>query len=344
MPHTAINPFVYNSPVRGADFISRDKAIRRVLKETIAGKSQGNIWITGERQIGKTSLLKKIQAMNGEYTQKIIPYGTEKKLDSAFIFANVQGCKDEDAFFNVLWTSLNDHFTFELRKSQNSYSNFITAMEYIYSTKGYYVLFLIDEFDAFIETIAYKEPENANRFLAKLSSLLQEVDEIDNGSKAFGCVFASNHDMKELMTENHIDGRGSGLIVEALNLKWFTRAEVKQLADSYLKGNRIQFSEKEIDLCFGATHGYPYFTQKMLSLMFEARLEVKSGKIYIATVKKEFTEMFKETLSDWGGDRMPIRTLEKLKVMVKGMNLGETAIKMFVKLLEGYLQTKLALL
>jgi len=341
MPYSTLNPFVYNSPVIGEDFMGREKVVRKVLKETIAGKSQGNIWISGERQIGKTSLLKRIHAMNDEFTQKVIPYGTNKELDSAFLFSNVQGCKTEEEFFHTLWLSLVDHFKLELRQTENKYSNFITAMKEVYQVKGFYILFLIDEFDAFIETLSYKNPEKGNKFLAKLSSLLQEVDEIDNGSKAFSCVFASNHDMKELLTQNFIDGRGSGLIVEAHSLKWFTKAEVTKLADKYLKGNKIQFSEKEINLCFGATHGYPYFTQKMLSLMYEARLEMKSAKVYIETVKKDFAVMFEETLNDWGGDRMPIRTLKKLEVMVKGMNLGSTIAGVFLRLIEGYIKTKL---
>lgn len=336
-----MNPFVYNSPVRGNDFFDREDAQKKILKETVKGKSQGNIWITGERQIGKTSLMRHLQSLNEFYKDKIIPYGSEKSLDVAFIFANVQGCTNEDDFYNIIWQGLKDFFDFKIKKTDTGYNNFINALKEVYTNKEYYVVLLIDEFDAFLETIAFKDPENATRFLAKLSSLLQEVDEVEDGSKAFGCVFAANHDMKELLNENFIDVRGSGLILESITLKWFTRPQVKELADLYLRGNRVQFSEKEIDICYGATHGYPYFTQKMLSLMYEARKEPLSGREYMKRVQSEFGQMFKETIEDWGGDKMPIRTLKKLIELVKTMDIGDKITKVLFATLEVYIKSRL---
>lgn len=46
------NPFVYNAPVRTVDFFNRDAIIDMLLKETVTGRSQGNVWITGERKVG----------------------------------------------------------------------------------------------------------------------------------------------------------------------------------------------------------------------------------------------------------------------------------------------------
>lgn len=336
-----MNPFVYNSPVKGKDFFNREKAVEKILKETVRGKSQGSIWITGERQIGKTSLIKHIQSMNDDFSEKVRPYGTKKSLDVAFVFANVQGCENVDEFFNTLWQGLKDFFDFKLRKTNSGYKNFLNAMTEVYLKRKHYTVFLIDEFDAFIETIAYKDIQVATNFLAKLSSLLQEIDEIDEGSKTFSCVFTANHDIKELLNANGIDNRGSGLIVEALNLKWFTKLQVGQLAKRYMKDCDFQFSEKEIELCFKSTQGYPYFTQKMLSLMYDAKKIITNEKQYRNTVKVEFGEMFKETIEDWGGDNMPMRTLKKLMEMVKKMDLGRQFSVVVMKTLELYLRAKL---
>jgi len=336
-----MNPFVYNSPVRGKDFFNRELAVKKILKETVKGKSQGSIWITGERQIGKTSLLKHIQSLNENFVDKVKPYGTNKSLDVAFIFGNVQGCENEDEFYNTLWQGLKDYFDFKLRKTNNGYKNFINAMTEVYVKRKYYIVFLIDEFDAFIETMSYKDAQMATNFLAKLSSLLQEVDEIDDGTKTFTCVFTANHDIKELLNQNHIDNRGSGLIVEALNLKWFTKSQVKGLADLYMENDDFKFTNKEIELCYKSTQGYPYFTQKMLSLMYDARKIITDDKQFKNTVKNEFGEMFKETIEDWGGDKMPIRTLKKLMEMVKKMDLGRNFTAVVMKSLEIYLRTKL---
>ncbi len=335
-----MNPFVYNSPVRGHDFFNREASIQKILRETVTGKSQGNIWITGERQIGKTSLLRRIQSLNGTYNETVIPYGTDKKLQVAFIFTNVQGCLTEDDFFNLLSQALIEHFDLKYKKAKIAYKNFIGALTEVYEKHNHYTVFLIDEFDAFVETLAYEVSQTATSFLAKLSSLLQEVDEIDEGVKTFSCVFTANHDMKELLNANKIDGRGSGLIVEALTLKWFTHAQVKALVKRYLHGNEVQFTDKEIDLCYGATHGYPYFTQKMLSMMFDAKKVITDEREYQVVVRNEFAEMFKETMEDWGGENMPQRTLRKLRDLVSEMEIGKNLSRALFALIEGYIKAK----
>lgn len=336
-----MNPFVYNSPVRGKDFFNREETIQKIIKETVTGKSQGSIWITGERQIGKTSLLRHIQSKNEHFTEKVVPYGTDKTLDMAFVFANVQGCTTENEFFHLLWQGLKDYFNFKLRKTKNAYNDFIKALTEVYSKQKHYTVFLIDEFDAFIETLSYEDPKIATAFLAKLSSLLQEVDEIDEGTKTFGCVFTANHDIRELLNQNHVDIRGSGLVVEALNLRWFTKFKVKQLAVSYLKDNEISFTDKELEICYKHTQGYPYFTQKMLSLMYDTKKQGLNERQFKKKIKQDYGEVFKETIEDWGGDRIPIRTLKKLRDMVKQIDIGRHLSNVIFKTLELYIRSKI---
>ncbi len=336
-----MNPFVYNSPVRGHDFINREASIQKILRETVLGKSQGNIWITGERQIGKTSLLRRIESLNGAFQETVVPYGTDKLLKVVFVFTNVQGCTGADDFFNNLAQNLADQMKFPAKKSKIAYDNFIAALKETYEKYDHYTVFLIDEFDAFVQTIAFQQPQVATSFLAKLSSLMQEVDEIDEGVKTFSCVFTANHDMKELLNENFIDSRGSGLIVEALTLKWFTISQVKELAKRYLHGNEIQFTDRELEICFGATQGYPYFTQKLLSMMYETKKIISDPAKFEEVVKEDFSEMFKETMEDWGGENMPQRTIRRLKDLVTEMEIGKHITKIFFALLEGYLKTKM---
>ena len=336
-----MNPFVYNSPVRGKDFFNREDTVQKILKETVSGKTQGNVWITGERQIGKTSLLRHIQSFNETNKQTVVPYGSKRKLDVAFIFVNVQGCNTEDEFFNSLWQGMKDFFDFKIRKTSSAYKNFINGLEEAYNKRKHYIVFLIDEFDAFIETLSSKENPQTSKFLAKLSSLLQEVDEIKHDSKIFSCVFTANHDITEMLNENYIDIRGSGLIVEAITLKWFTKVQLRQMVKRYLNGNDLQFSNSEIDMCFSSTNGYPYFSQKMLSLMYDKRKVIESNKKFEKTVKEEFGIMFKETIEDWGGDNIPTRTLKKLKEMAKSMDIGQHMSKIIYKSIELYLRAKM---
>jgi hypothetical protein len=48
---TSQNPFVYNAPVRGEDFFNREETIKTILTQTATGKSQGTVWVVGERHL-----------------------------------------------------------------------------------------------------------------------------------------------------------------------------------------------------------------------------------------------------------------------------------------------------
>lgn len=83
-----LNPFIYNTPVRGEDFCNREKTIQTLLKHAVIGKSQGNVWIVGERQTGKTSLLRYIQLSHEDYNELIHVYGTNEKLVGSWRYRN----------------------------------------------------------------------------------------------------------------------------------------------------------------------------------------------------------------------------------------------------------------
>ncbi len=340
-----MNPFVYNSPVRGADFFNREKTTERILRETVQGKTQGNVWITGERQVGKTSLLRHIQNFNETNKQTVLPYGCNSKLDVAFIYVNVQGCRHEEDFYNTLWHGMKDFFDFKVEPQDTAYFNFIDLIDKAYNKSKYYVVFLIDEFDAFIETMSLNEQkEEVIIFLARLNSLLQEVSEIKNNPKAFSCVFTANHDLNEMLTENGVDIRGSGLILEAITIKWFTEKQVGDLVKHYLKGSKVQLTEDDIKLCFKNTSGYPYFTQKYLSLMYDIRAKYPdiSKRDFEKRVKSSLGRMFHETIIDWGGEKIPVRTLKKLKMLARRMELDQRFFNIIFGFLQSFLNSKFA--
>ncbi len=95
------NSFIYNAPVRGIDFCNREEIIKKLLYETVTGRSKGNVWVTGERQVGKTSLLRYIQSKYENYDKKIKLYPTEENFSVAFIYLNVQDTETRDDFFRT---------------------------------------------------------------------------------------------------------------------------------------------------------------------------------------------------------------------------------------------------
>ncbi|MCU0289613.1 MAG: ATP-binding protein [Acidobacteria bacterium] len=341
-----VNPFIYNSPVRGADFFNRDIIIDKLLKETVTGKTLGNVWITGERQVGKTSLLRYMQSAYEDNNLKIHLYGgNDDYFSVAFVYLNVQDNKSRDDFFNNLQQSLKSFFDFKLdSREEDAKKNFLNSLDYLHFKMNYYIVFLLDEFDALIETLAGGDHEAASSLLAELNTLTEGGTAANKkGIKTFSCIFAANHTPHDLLKENIIRRIGSGLITQNIKLEWFTHSQVTKLTHHYLKNDPIQLTDDEIEFCFKMTQGYPYFVQVFLSLIYEHKAGGAITKDYFKKLKKEYGEILEETIKGWGGTYMPKPTLEKLKGLLGkiGKAVGDKALTMLFKSIEEYLKTKM---
>jgi hypothetical protein len=335
---TTQNPFVYNKPVRGSDFYNRDEIIERLLKEMISGKSQGSVWITGERQVGKTSLLNYLHSQYINYNKKIKLYETDEMLNAAFVFLNTQYNRTRDDFYQNMLQCVKTYSDFKIEPLANAFTNFINVIKYLMEVQKYYFFFLVDEFDALVESMATDDQEAATAFLSELNSFIGGTREI-----SFGCILAANHTYDELMKQCGIDKRGSGLVIEPVELPWFTRDQVNELALKYLKDYPLQFTLKETDFCFKMTQGYPYFVQKLFSIMYDYKIKEPDPKAYLLKVKEEYGKTFKETINSWGSAGIPQRTHEKLKGLVSYLvkNAGDRTLSVIFKGIEAYMKSQL---
>jgi hypothetical protein len=336
------NPFVYGRPVRVSDFFNRDQIIARLLEETITGKMQKDVWITGERQVGKTSLLKYLQTKYESYDKKIKLYSTGEYLDVAFLYLNTQDTITRDDFYRDLRQCLKNFSDFKIETLEDPFNNFVYALKYLYSQQKYYVVFLVDEFDSCVEKIAVKNPEAAASFLAELNKLL-EGGYFKASTKIFGSIMAANHTIEELLKKNSIRLNGSGLVVESIELPWFTKEQVEELAHRYLENLPLRFSESEIDFCYKMTQGYPYFVQKLYYMIYKEKLKDPNSKSYLKKVKEEFGQDFKETIKGWGGTNIPKRTLEKLRHLAGHMikAVGDRSLSLIFKGIEEYMKMQI---
>ena len=117
-----MNPFVYNEPVKGADFFNREEIIDDLLNETIRGKSHGNVWLTGERQVGKSSLLQYIESDCVKKRKTIKVYGSDEETRVVYVYTNVQDCDTKEKFYQNLRQALKNRFDFKLRNSSGKVS------------------------------------------------------------------------------------------------------------------------------------------------------------------------------------------------------------------------------
>ena len=132
---TAGNPFVYNMPVRGSYFSNREDIIERILKETITGSSQGNVWITGERRVGKTSLLDYIRHQYGNYSKNIKLFPNGEYLNAAFVFLNTQDNRTPEDFYTNMRQSIKTHFDFKIEALEDAFNNFKMPSNTFYLNK-----------------------------------------------------------------------------------------------------------------------------------------------------------------------------------------------------------------
>lgn len=332
------NPFIYFEPVKGPDFANREEILDEISKITFQSKQQGNAWVVGGRQVGKTSLLHRMERLYQDDCPIIKLYGTNREFKVLFLYLNCQIIRDDNGFYQNLIQCFANHFDYKIEEKEKPYDNFINWLKNIYEKK-YYVIFLLDEFDAFIEKFSRKSAADSAHFLDTFNVLKQDIPGLKDRRKAFGVLCASNCTFDEL-TEN-LKLSGSGLnFVREIELPNFNEKQVFDLAHQYLKENQIKFSENEIQFCNKMTHGYPLFTQNLFSIMYEEKRknQERSTEDFLKVVKKKYGKAFKKTVEGWEKqNKLTHRTKLKLKDLLKDIKdeIKDIASTVVSKLIEG---------
>lgn len=331
-----MNPFIL-TPARKNDFINRKEIINNIL-DTIIGRGLGDVWIEGERQVGKTSLLQYLEFKGDEFVPKFVHYHTETEMIPVFLYVNVQAIDSPKEFFKELSYTIKSRFDIKNSKNKKTeYEEFIALVSQFFK-QGYYIIFLIDEFDSMLENFENRE---LLLFIKKFNSTLESFSTLTNKPKAFSCIFAANSSFSEVLYNKNIELRSqSGLKFEAFELDWFTFEHVKELAEKYLAKNKLKFTQKEIELCYKYTRGYPYFTQKMFRIMYQAKLNIKDEKEFEKYVKKELGKEIVRTIEAWGSEKMPKRTIVKLQELFNS-SLKDKFFDIISKTIDTYIKTQL---
>jgi hypothetical protein len=326
------NPFIYNTPVHGADFINREELINDLLVETLWKKDKGNIWLTGLRKTGKTSLLGFILSKYGISKNTIPVYGKNYNFKYVILYTNVQDCDTKEKFYQNLEHTVKNYFDFKFKKPADPLNAFIESIEHAFKN-NYYLLFLVDEFDAFLQNLINKNHAKTISFLGELNKLAGSQDDLIKSPKVFSCIFTANNSYTDILKQINVSqvGAGSGLITIGKELSPFTKEQVAQLARQYLKGSTIRFSKKEMDYCFELTDGYPYFVQRLFFIMFEFKKDKTKNDKLRQYIKDKFTEICNETILSWGSEKTPSPTLKKFLDFAK--YLGDKTFDKFIQAL-----------
>jgi hypothetical protein len=91
------------------------------------------------------------------------------------------------------------------------------------------------------------------------------------------------------------------------------------------------------------TRGYPYFVQKLFSIIYEHKFQNPGSVSDLSEVKKEYGNSFRETVKGWVTPNMPQRTLRRLKELSATMikQVGDNTLKVIFKGIEELLKAQI---
>ncbi len=282
-----ISPFIVGGSVVGSHipierFINREKGIQTTISQ-LFGPGRGSIAISGERRIGKTSLLHYLNTgkvfENEKYTRAFERLGInlEKVL---MTFVDCEGIDSFTEFWQLVFTRFkidpkSDSFPQTIKsemkrllsKKQISYTDILPFLHKC-RQQEYYVILLVDEFDWLIREENYESLQKTRKFLYALRNLMNQ--DILRGY--FSMVIATrlplDYSLKNVEKEL---GSPFHNIFLSLTLEPFKNEDIAELFSIYVKELDIQESEKiskKIDLCYRLSGGYPYLFQMAGNILF----------------------------------------------------------------------------
>ena len=236
-----VNPFVpLNGVVDQAElFFNRQQELKRIFELL---NSRSSISIIGEREIGKSSLLKAV------YRQ------SQQRLENPRqpIYLNLQSLANEDDFYSALCEQVN------IPESRG----YRLARE----LKQHRLLLLLDE----------AEKMTWDGFSRQLQDQLRSLAE---GSDApLRLIFAARTSLQELFSDSSLDNATSPLagICTEESLKPWDKQTASAFITHRLKPTRVEFAEEDREWLINQSGGYPKQLMQLCHQTYTRYLETTS--------------------------------------------------------------------
>jgi AAA+ ATPase superfamily predicted ATPase len=280
MPDRPVNPFIIGAPASASRFIGRREQVNTILSQLANPESRGSSAISGERRIGKTSLLHYI--ISPEAAAK---YGLSH---SQFTFVSVDtqtlgsymDSQNLDTFSEtVFW-----HYILRLlsiyQTPSAEYSKELLEQERVgvhdliplfaqVAAQGKLVVLLLDEFEWIINNI---NPQRPTLLHALRSLINRPISE-----RGLALITSSEKPLNVLCS--HIKFMGSPMpnALVPVHLRPFSTAEAYELIDEYLEVTAFTFNDEDKDLAYDLSEGHPYWLQRACFEMFNRYIEKAEG-------------------------------------------------------------------
>lgn len=248
------NPFITSTEVHAEeDFFDRKELLREIEK-FIERKKDYNFLLYGQRRIGKTSVLKKIERLY-------------KDTNSEAIYITLQGEAETylDDLLKKIAQRVIERIGFKYRKKINAttfISEFLPYLKTVLKDKK--VILLFDEFDVLgdLESIwQFKKSFSFHRFIPYCADIIEKVklDEIP-----FKIIFAIGRNYKDFDTERFGQITKFGQQAE---IGFFDEEIVLELLAQ--SDELIPFTYEAKKNVFEITGGHPYFSQCLAHIAFD---------------------------------------------------------------------------
>jgi len=270
MEHISGNPFIYGGPVPPSYFIGREDEVRLTFDQ-VASPARGSVAISGDRRIGKTSLLQYV------CDPTIIENWGLSLEEYLFVYLDCPtiGRFTPSRFWQRILTlllrqvretsptSLVETIEDVLEGETITNTDFEIILDEIYKT-GRVLALLLDEFEWVIDP----EDERTTRvFLSGLRALTARRP------RMLSLIVATREELTILCRLIKFSTSPFYNNFVFKRLRPFTKEEVNQLIDTYLKDSDIAFTNRDKEFVYEVSGGHPYWAQHACYELFERYLE-----------------------------------------------------------------------
>ena len=252
---TAVNPFIYGSPIREArDFYGRKGQLYDIFEQISKG---GCVNVVGERRIGKTSFLFHLNRPS------VREQHLSQEVHCIFAYVDAQICpQDPQEFFREIFVNVKEQHPELSISPRDADMNEACVRSYLRSIQPYRLVLLVDEFERITQS-----PDFPSRFFIFLRGLA--------ASYAVSLIICTCRPLVETCSPEVISSPFPNIFGH-LQLGAFTADELDEfLADTSERGGLLM---PQIRSQIVALAGYfPYFVQ--LACWHYFRLWQESGSL-----------------------------------------------------------------
>jgi len=272
------NPFIFGTPVRGADFLDRQRSLRRL---TTAIRQGGSALVTGEPRMGKTSLLLRLQEQEPE------AFGLSRKsLARHYLDGHTMAGWDAERFWREALAPLQEIPAAQMAYGQPRFD--FTAWEEAFrelERQGFHFVLLLDEFDAL-----QGEPGLHTRALyGPLRSLASRF-------RSFSVIATSRQSLTDLNTATRDFTAGSPYFNFMREVPVRPLPE-KAVGELLQRGGRFTPDDRRFLRRIAGRH--PYFLQAAAYYLWEAYEESDEPQArYLQAAQAFYTQVGQAVLED----------------------------------------------